>query len=25
VSITVDGVTSTRNLSSEAFGWATAT
>ena len=25
VSITVDGVTTTRNLSSEAFGWATAT
>jgi virulence factor len=25
VSITVDDVTTTRNLSSEAFGWATAT
>jgi len=25
VSITIDGVTTTRNLSSEAFGWATAT
>ncbi|HEX8510729.1 MAG TPA: Gfo/Idh/MocA family oxidoreductase [Propionibacteriaceae bacterium] len=25
VSITTDGVTTTRNLSSEAFGWATAT
>jgi virulence factor len=25
VSITVDGVTTTRNLSSEAYGWATAT
>ena len=25
VSITVDGVTTTRDLSSEAFGWATAT
>ncbi|MFF1354686.1 Gfo/Idh/MocA family protein [Streptomyces sp. NPDC058297] len=25
VAITVDGVTTTRNLSSEAFGWATAT
>ena len=25
VSITVDGVTTIRNLSSEAYGWATAT
>jgi len=25
VSITIDGVTTTRNLSSEAYGWATAT
>ena len=25
VSITVDGVTTTRDLSSEAYGWATAT